>query len=258
MALRECGVVADSSVAGGYNCYERPFQFGSPPARATYFTLKNNPEKRARRLVDAGIVQAVPIWLRQGAHPMTPRHDPGPVIRAYRGFLRGKRVAPGRHLIMEIEHFGDIRDGRETGARLWNDAWRSMEKHFADVRRQCPELEGIGGAEAILSWLDYYSPELFVRLAAPAFRVDTVTRRWLSARFPMRFLGEGILTADERLHELTLALPRLGNERPLIARVLRDGKVVCEARCVSRGIVSVQLELSERNRHEFALELERN
>jgi tetratricopeptide (TPR) repeat protein len=258
MALRECGILADSSVTDGYNCYERPFRFGCPPARATYFTFRNNPEERARSLVDAGILQAVPILLRQGGHAMTPRDDPRPVIHAYRGFLQGNCVAPGRHLIMEIEHFCDIRDENDAGTRAWNASWRSMEHHFAEVRSKCPALEGVGGAEAIYAWLEYYSPELVLKLAAPTVRVDPATGDWQVLRFPVRFLGDGILTDDGREHNLALPLPSFGDDQPQVVRLFEATRIVFEGRYSPRSVLSVRLGLSQRNRHEFALEIQRN
>jgi len=257
MALRRCGVLADSSVAQGYNCYERPFRFGSPPARATYFTFRNNPEERARSLVDAGIMQAVPILLRQGGHPMTPRDDPRPVIHAYRGFLRGDRVAPGPHLIMEIEHFGDIRDESDASGSGGNGCWRSMERHFAAVRNKCPALEGVGGAEAIYAWLEYYSPEPVVRLGAPNFRVDTETGGFQRVQFPMRFIGDGILTDDEKEHILALSVPSFGDQ-PQTVRVLQEGRIVLEVRCSTPKVLSLRLNLSEHNQHDFILEIQRD
>jgi tetratricopeptide (TPR) repeat protein len=259
MALRECGILADSSVAEGYDCYERPFQFGLAPSQATYFTFRNNPEKRARSLVDAGILQAVPILLPQGSHAVTPRDDPRPVIRAYRSFLRGSRVAPGRHLIMEIEHFGDIPTEHEAScSRLGNGSWNSMDHHLSVVRSQCPALEGVRGTEAIYEWLDYYTPELIVRLGSPTANTGLDISCPRSLRFPLHFIGDGILGRERRVHKVRIPLPFMPSEEGMMVRVFEAGRMLLELEQSSTRGFDFELALSTSNEHDFAIEVEMN
>jgi len=255
LALRENGILADSSATEGYDCYEKPFRFGAPPLRAVYFTYRNNPERQARSLVDAGMLEVVPITLPQGRHAMTPRDDPKAVVEAYRGFSNNGRVKPGRHMIMEIEHLTTVKDtlngesGRET-----NGDWKSMERHFATVRRECPRMEGIGATEAIHAWLDYYSPELVVRLATPEIQPNTTFGA--SQRFPLQFLGDGILTGDERPYRLAVPLPALNTTGVQAVRILEGDKVVSRLTEWKRDWVWVDLLLSEGNQRQFAVEVE--
>jgi tetratricopeptide (TPR) repeat protein len=256
MALRESGILADSSVAEGYNCYERPFQFGLPPARATYLTFRNNPEKRARSLVDAGILQAVPILLPQGTHAVTPRDDPHAVLQAYRCFLRGDRVAPGRHVIMEIEHFGDIPNGNNNGSQLGNGCWRSMDHHLSAVRSRCTALEGMRGTEAVYEWLDYYTPEPVVRLAPPTSKANPDIGAQRSVRFPLCFIGDGILGHEKRVYRLSVPLPSVPHEEEIVVRVFEDSKMLLEIEHCRARVLHVELALSVCNERHFALELE--
>ena len=248
MALRECAFLADSSISEGYNCYTRPFRFGAPAGRTSYFTFRNNPEKPARRLVDAGVLEVVPFLLPNGA-AITPQDDPRAVIEAYRRFSLGNRIAAGRHILMEIEHLSTIPN--ENGKV--NKAWQAMDRHLAAVRCQCPNLEGIKAQDAVYAWLDYYSPEPLVRLGRP--RLTTRGDR-NGLIFPLDFLGDGILGQTPRRYQTNVPLPALNPGWSGRIRILEGDKEVLETSDHNGSQVLVELELSEDNRQAFALELE--
>jgi len=248
MALRECAFLADSSVSEGYNCYERPFRFGSPAGRTPYFTFRNNPEKRAKRLNDAGFLEVVPCLAPNGA-ATTPRDSPQAVIQAYRGFTNGKHITPGRHILMEIEHVSTIPLGNgEAGA-----GFEAMDRHFASVRHECPRLEGTTAEEAVYAWLDYYSPEPVVRLGTP----ESTTREGRDFLvFHLTFLGDGILGQNARRYEVAIPLPVPNPRWTGRMRILEDAKLVCDIKAHDSRQVFVQLDLKEDNRLAFTLELE--
>src|SRR5439155_22555083 len=100
LALRENGILADSSLTEGYSYYQEGFSFGKPPHQATFFTFRNNPEQVAERLVDAGILEVVPITLIQGRHAITPRDSARTVVKAYESCHENGALKTGRHIIM--------------------------------------------------------------------------------------------------------------------------------------------------------------
>ena len=248
MALRECAFLADSSVSEGYNCYERPFRFGSPAGQTPYFTFRNNPEKRAKRLSDAGFLEVIPCLAPNGA-ATTPQDSPQAVVQAYRGFTNGKRIAPGRHILMEIEHLSTIR--LQNGDA--SVGWEAMDRHFATVRHKCPRLEGTTAEEAVYAWLDYYSPEPVVRLGTP----ESTTREGRDFLvFHLTFLGDGILGQNARRYEVAIPLPVPNPRWTGRMRILEDAKLVCDIKAHDSRQVFVQLDLKEDNRLAFTLELE--
>jgi tetratricopeptide (TPR) repeat protein len=250
MALRECGFLADSSVAEGYSCYQGPFRFGCPPAQAARFTFRNNPEKQAPSLADAGLLEVVPISLPQGRHPMNPRADHRAVIQAYRRLLHRGRVVPGRHVLMEIEHLSEIADGTRDGHGLGNGGWGSMRRHFKAVRRHCPALECVGAAQAIQAWLDHYSPELIARLSAPRMEPGAPGGGLV---FPLSFLGEGILGRTVRRHHVSIPLPMDKPDGSKRIVVVERGKPLLVTSAPRANLLAVDLELSEENCQHFAI-----
>jgi tetratricopeptide (TPR) repeat protein len=257
MALRESFFLADSSVTEGYDCTKKPFGFGSCLSRAAYFNFRNNPEKPAQHLHDAGILEVVPILLPQGNHPVEPTDDPEVVLAAYRTLLTNGRVKPGRHLILEIEHLFSLpapSTSTRSGQSLPDVDWAAMEHHFSTLSSQCAALEGVTATEAIYSWLDYYTPELVVRLEPPACeKGSTCGSRY---RFPLRFLGQGILCDQERLHRLVVPIPSLGQRSIKTARILRGDDVVLECPASPSNGLALKLSLSTHNKADFVLELD--
>jgi len=259
MALRESFFLADSSVTEGYDCNKKPFRFGSSLSRAAYFTFRNNPEKPAQRLHDAGILEVVPILLPQGNHPVEPREDPEVVLAAYRTLLTNGSVKPGRHLILEIEHLFSLpapAPFTPSGKAPPDADWAAMEHHFATLSRQCAALEGVTATEAIFSWLDYYTPELVVRLDRPACEAESGCGGFPRYRFPLRFLGQGILREQERLHRLVVPLPSLGERNIKTVRILQRNEAILERFGSPSGGLLVPLSLSTRNQADFTLELQ--
>jgi hypothetical protein len=223
-----------------------------PPQNAVYFTDRNNPETRAHALVDAGMLEAVPICLPQGKHPVGPRDDGRPIVKSYRSVLRRGNIRPGRHIIMEMEHLADI------GHRVPNSEaeWKSMERHFSRVRSKCPKLEPVGASEAIYEWLHYYSPELIVRLAPPQQRHPEGDVRRREAIYPLVFLGDGILNDGLKPHEVRIHLPLLDPRTVRRMRITEAGKTRQDIRDYSRPSVLAKLFLSIANANSFHLVVE--
>ena len=72
----------------------------------------------------------------------------------------------------------------------------------------------------------------------------------------MRFLGRGILTEDERPYPLVVPLPALEARRNWSIRILESGTVVFDTPSWRRARLPVRLSLSERNQHQFVLEIQ--
>jgi hypothetical protein len=258
LALRENGILADSSLTNNDHYIQGELDYGKPPHNACYFTQYNDPSRVASTLREIGLLEVLPILQPQGRRPVTPRDNPSPVIYAYESFTEKGRIKPGRHCILEIEHLSTVGETPRHKPYHWPSTerdWFAMSRHFASVRRECPQLEGVGASEAIYAWLDYYSPELLVRITSPVTELSSAGETQVS-RFSLQFLGEGILTDEQRTYELQVPIPQLSWEGAQILRVLSGGKAVLEQEVHELGQLSVKLDLSTHNRHDFALEIE--
>jgi tetratricopeptide (TPR) repeat protein len=258
MALRESGILADSSSAEGYDYHEFKFSFGKPPHKAVYYTRKNNPEESARVLTECGILEVVPILLSRGKHPATPREDPSVVVKAYRSWCSSGRIDSGRHIIMEIEHLAEI-DSQTPPTRpglFWRrDGWVSIKRHLAKLSHCCPKLKPAGSSEAIRAWLDYYTPEILVLLGSPdnCSNAAEGTRRLL---FPLILLGDGILAEELRTYRLLVPVP-VGNDAAIRScRLLNNRIPILEMPTIVGNQFPVELALCAANRNEFVLEVD--
>jgi tetratricopeptide (TPR) repeat protein len=256
LALRKNGILADSSLTEGYSYYQPGFSFGKPVHKAAFFTSRNNPEQAAKQLVDAGILEVVPIPMMQGRHAVTPRDNANAVVKAYQACHQNGAVKPGRHIIMEIEHISSIRDEKQVsgGLSAGNGDWVSMANHFATIRRNCRDLEAPGASTAIYAWLDYYSPELIVRLGPPGQGPDAGADH-ITLSFPLEFLGEGILCDEARRYEVSVPLPQTGDRTIDAVRICGSNAPVFETSECRGCAVGAELLLSTRNAHSFTLEI---
>ena len=162
---------------------------------------------------------------------------------------------------MEIEHLATVPESKnyKTSNGSFSAAdWRSMDFHFATVQKNCPALEGVGASEAIYSWLDYYSPNLVVRFENPKVEARSATGQWQRLRWRLCFLGSGILSDEKRVYSLVVTLPGLDSHQARIIRFIEDNRIVFETGSIPSASLSLELALSERNQHQFALELERD
>ena len=159
---------------------------------------------------------------------------------------------------MEIEHLATVRDisTERDNAVAMTDDWRAMDRHFSMVRAKCPALEGVGASEAIHSWLDYHAPEPIILLKSPCLPHGGLGQTSLVRRFPLHFLGEGILGDEERMFHLRVPLAFSRNRKIRLLRILKDKECVSETLTPRSGAFDVDLALSLQNRQCFALEVE--
>ena len=130
-----------------------------------------------------------------------------------------------------------------------------MGRHFSDIRKQCPQLEGVGGSEAIYEWLNYYSPELLVKAEISKAFSKTVDGRSRVIVFPLKFLGEGILCETGKTYQLWVPVPLAGQAGVQKVRILEADKLVFEAEQLSDERITVSLILSKQNQDSFVLEI---
>jgi tetratricopeptide (TPR) repeat protein len=250
LALREAGLLADSSASSGGSFASRTFSFGSPPAAACYFTRRADVTAPARSLQDIGLTEVLPIVMPQGRHAVTPRDDPAPVLHAYRTFLHQGKVKPGRHIIMEIEHIATLPDPASGAAQ-----WRAIERHLRVVSRSCPLLRSRGAAEALESWWDYYSPDLIGLPRQPVAAADGNGHQ--KVVFPLRFLAASSLTRAMRKVPVVIPLPFPGEKREWRrGRIMRGGRCIWQGTLGGRIRITTELPLSRATKDDCRLEVE--
>jgi tetratricopeptide (TPR) repeat protein len=260
LALRENGILADSSATQGNPLDTERFGFGSPPLKSCYFTREADINERARVLSECGITEALPLVHPQGKHAVTPRDNPRVVIRAYNRFVKNGAVCPGRHVLMEMEHICAIDDTANSRAPVHGKnqrasvGWRAMRRHFHEIRRECPFLRFAGAREALESWWDYYSPQL-IGLPLDLRATSHALVDGLQVAFPLRFLGTKTVGKKTRRMPVIIPLPSVGQEGATRVRIMRGQTVMWSCRTWAKKVIKTDIPMASSTIGDFRLEI---
>jgi hypothetical protein len=174
------------------------------------FACKNNPNDKPLALHETGIMVFLPVLDRYGRHPITPRTSPKTIRRVLSSFIRKGKVLPGIHPVMEMEHIVTLNKDRKNRDLLQEDYgdWGRINKQFSSVSELSSQVDFVGAGEAVLRWLEYYSPDI---IAVLDFSREGPRENdgylWLEYR--IRFLGAGIIDRSRRTYPVILIFPSL-------------------------------------------------
>lgn len=139
---------------------------------------------------------------------------------------RSGAVTPGTHVVCAMTHdkFINWRMGRR-----WDSLdpdygdWVTIREHLSRATRRHPEVRFARPRDAVLDWMDHYSPHLlawrdeeFAVLAAPGAEDEEFAH-------VIRLLGRGILVGPDRPRTVRVALPAWCHGRIRHAWIERDG-----------------------------------
>ncbi len=129
---------------------------------------------------------------------------------------------PGVRAIVGMTHAMFMKGSPEPFRDCRGGDFDRLDHHLEHVRRTYPEVRFATASEAVLEFLDYYSPELLAVVTAPRTRSTDGT----TFLYPIRILGRSIPIFPERPTELAVQIPACfdaGKIRSLA--VLEDGAV---------------------------------
>ena len=134
---------------------------------------------------------------------------------------------PGVHAILFTTHAMFIAGTPDRFRSLEGGTFAEIDKHLAWVRANYPEVEFATATEALLEYLDYYTPELKAVVEPRLCGGDPTKGLY---QFPVRLLGQGIRV--DPAHPTTMNIPAPAAFDPgemLEMRVYQDGAVIAAA-----------------------------
>ena len=220
-ALRSNGLLANSDApifdqAGNH-----------PRGRQIYLCQPGNPDLEIERLEDASLVQLRCPGVRMNSL------SPDELDRWFDQRFAACR-GPGVHGIVAMTHAMFMRGEPDPYRDTRGGDFDKIDSHLEYVRLQYPGVKFVTASEAVLEFLDYYSPE--PRAVAMKPRHGSLDGRvWI---FPIRILGEGIPISPSQPKELSVQVPTVFNADDIRQiRVLEWGKAIVQGE-VSRERLS--------------------
>lgn len=114
-----------------------------------------------------------------------------------------------------------------------------LDRHLEHVRRNHPDVRFATASEALLEFLDYYSPTLRAVVTKPIYRADD-NRTWL---YPIRILGLGIPLSSTQPAQLTVLAPLTFDPEALeTLTVLESGLPIAFASTQGNTLARVQFQ----------------
>src|SRR5262249_46857329 len=134
---------------------------------------------------------------------------------------------PGVHAILFTTHAMFIAGTPDRFRSLEGGAFAEIDKHLSWVRANYPEVEFATATEALLEYLDYYTPELKVVAEPRLCGGDPAAGRY---QFPVRLPGQGIRVDPGHPATVRIAAPAAFDpEEVQEIRVWQDGAIVASA-----------------------------
>jgi len=131
---------------------------------------------------------------------------------------------PGVHTILFTTHAMFLAGAPDRFRSLDGGTFDELDKHLAWVREQYPELEFATATEALIEYLDYFTPELSAVVEPRLCGGDPAEGRY---EFPVRLLGKGIRVDPAHPAAVSIAAPAAFNPEELLEmRVRQDGAVI--------------------------------
>jgi hypothetical protein len=131
---------------------------------------------------------------------------------------------PGVHALLFTTHAMLMRGEPDPFRSLEGGVFHQLDRHLAWVRENYPGVEFATATEAVLEYLDYYTPALEAHTETLLCGGDPPTGRY---EFPIRLLGRGIRIGEEHPATVQIAAPPcLSPQELLEMRILQDGRVI--------------------------------
>jgi hypothetical protein len=171
-----------------------------PRNRQIYFCKSDNPDLEIEHLKDASIVQLRRPDLYINSSSLEKLNH-----------WFDKRFAacsgPGVHVIVETTHAMFMRGEPDPFRDTKGGDFEKFDFHLEYIKNQYPGVKIVTASEAVLEFLDYYSPELKAVAIEPKYSSPDRTT-WI---FPIRILGKGIPLSETQFAQLSVQVPATFN-----------------------------------------------
>jgi hypothetical protein len=161
-----------------------------------------------------------------------------------------RSTGAGVRAIMTIVHAMFVRGEPDAFRSLSGGDFDKIDRHLQHVRRVHPHVKFATATEAVLEFLDYYTPE-------PRAVVTTPTAQGLdgsSALYDIRILGRGIPLDESHTHLLEVSAPPAFDIDELTElRVLDQGSVIATAAPRGDRISTITFRASKRRGYQLEL-----
>lgn len=234
-ALEANGILADAD-AGLYE------QVGEHPRRRQiYFCRRSDLEKEIEHLRQAGVVQVrAPEVQLEGADLQT--------LNAWFERRVAESQGAGVRAIVAMTHAMFMKGEPDPFRNVAGGDFEKLDHHLEYARRTHPEVAFATASEAVLEFLDYYSPTLRAVVIQPRFRsLDGRT-----VLYPIRILGRGIPVSPERPMRVVVTAPAAFDPSELERlTVLEHGTVVASATPDANALSRVEFVARETKGYEL-------
>jgi hypothetical protein len=234
-ALEANGLLANAD-AGVYQHFA-----ADPRGRQVYFCKRSDLEAEIETLEEASLVQLrAPEFQLEGAALGQ--------LNAWFDRRMAQSGGPGVRAIVAMTHAMFMKGAPDPFRDTSGGDFDKLDRHLDHVRRTHPGVRFATASEAVLEFLDYYSPVPRAVISAPAGRSDD-GQAWL---YPIRILGRGIpLSSNQPMTLVVLAPLAFDPEELQALTVLEDGVPVASAS--PAGPTLARLEFQARRRDGYLL-----
>jgi hypothetical protein len=133
---------------------------------------------------------------------------------------------PGIHALVCMTHAMFCAGAPDAFRSLEGGAFEQLDQHLAWVREQYPTVEFATATEALLEYLDYYTPVLDTYTSGLLTGGDPASGHY---EFAVRLLGSGIRVEEGRPATVRIAAPPCFSPAELQSlRVWQDGRIIAQ------------------------------
>ncbi len=213
-----------------------------PRGRQVYFCRRSDLEAEIEALEEASLVQLRAPEIQLEAATLDE-------LNAWFDRRMAQSGGPGVQAIVAMTHAMFMKGEPDPFRDVERGDFEKLDRHLEHVRRTHPGVRFATASEAVLEFLDYYSPTLRAVIAGPTCRSDD-GGTWVH---PIRILGRGIPLSSSQPATLTVLAPlSLDPDELETLTVLEDGVPVAVARAEGPALGSV--EFRAQRREGYALE----
>lgn len=206
-----------------------------PRGRQIYFCQRSNLEAEVDTLEEASQVQLRAPEVQLEAASLEE-------LNAWFDRRMAQSSGPGVRAIVAMTHAMFMKGEPDPFRDTSRGDFEKLDRHLEHVRRNHPDVRFATASEAVLEFLDYYSPTPRAVVTNPTARTDD-NRTWL---YPIRILGLGIPLSSTQPAQLTVLAPLAFDPDTLeTLTVLEDGAPIAFANVQGNALARVQFQAQQ-------------
>ncbi len=238
-ALVANGLLANAD-AGLYN------QVGAHPrGRQLYFCSLTNLEMEIEKLEEASIIQMRAPEVQIESASLNE-------LNAWFDKRMAESSGSGLRVIASMTHAMFMKGEPDPFRSISGGDFEKLDKHLEYIRTRYPNVTFATASEAVLEFLDYYSPNLRAVVTKP-------TNQSLDGKvliYPIRILGQGIAVSPDSPMTVSVQAPLAFNSDEVeLLTVMKDGQPVTSVTPCRDGLPGVEFPAQARSGYELEVRL---